>query len=70
VTVLDSADSASTDVNVIGSENVPDALIEPPFKTTIAGAGSVSMTGSPYTEVPAAMVSVTPDCTKSCEASR
>ena len=68
--VLTSADSASTDVNVIGIENVPDALMTPPFKTTIAGAGSVSMTGSPYTEVPAAMVSVMADGTKSCEASR
>jgi len=35
---LTSADSASTDVNVIGSEAVPVATILPPFRTTIAGA--------------------------------
>ena len=67
---LTSADSASTDVNVIGIENVPDALMAPPLKTTIAGAGSVSMTGSPYTEEPAAMVSVMEEGSKSCEVSR
>ena len=56
VAELTSADSASTDVNVIGIENVPDALIEPPFKTTSAGAATPL--GSAKMVVPAGIVRV------------
>ena len=45
--VLTSADSASTDVNVIGIENVPDALMTPPFKTTRRRSGVRIRDGQP-----------------------
>ena len=70
VAELTSADSASTDVNVIGMVAVPGASILPPFKTTIAEALFGEAAGSAYTVVPASMFKANPDGTKSCDVSR
>ena len=67
---LTSADSASTDVNVIGMVAVPGATIRPPFKTTIAGALVGEAAGSEYTMAPASMFRANPEGTKSCDVSR
>ena len=70
VAELTSADSASTDVNVIGRDVVPGASILPPFKTTIAGALVGEAAGSAYTMAPASKLRTNPEGTKSCDVSR
>jgi hypothetical protein len=67
VAVLTSADSASTDVNVIGIVALPVATSAPPFKTTSAGAATPLGTGSAKMVVPAGIVRMTFDCTKTWE---
>ena len=66
---LTSADSASTDVNVIGIVALPVAMSMPPFKTTSAGATD-EFVGMEKMEDPGAMVRVTPEGTKTCVAIR